>query len=247
MLSTDADQCETKNQSGATNRAAAALEEGTEGDMVCKICYSLTNPVNMKDDLISPCDCRGSIGLVHEMCLKMWRYRGKRVKNIRTCEQCCSLYRMDGEVMPRASAVFFIALSLFIASYFISTVVLRSFMNTAIITIRELFYMDRHGLGNQVRKNLEDAFSQRQPTVHDLAGERTLMYIFVVVVVYQIASRTSFLSIFNYMFTFWRLSQFSFVIDRILFFAVSGYYIKKVYNEIYHRIDTWLFFLLNAR
>ncbi|KAM0672106.1 ATP-binding protein [Ordospora colligata] len=241
------DQFMITDQLGTTCRAIAATDVDTEEDRVCKICYSLTNPVNMKDDLISPCDCKGSIGFVHEMCLKMWRYRGKRVKNIRKCEQCSSLYRLNGEVTPSASVVFFITLGMFLVSYFISTVMLKSVMNTAIITMRDLFDTDHHGLSNQVRKNLEDTFFKRHPVVNDLANQRRLVYVFVVVVVYQIAFRTSFLSIFNYMFTFWRLSQFNFIVDKILFFAVSGYYIKKVYDEMYHRTDTWLFFLLNIR
>ncbi|KAI1712770.1 RING-variant domain-containing protein [Ditylenchus destructor] len=54
--------------------------------IVCRICYSGENSSLSKygEPLISPCNCRGSVGLYHYSCLKKWLHAsGKTV-----CEIC---------------------------------------------------------------------------------------------------------------------------------------------------------------
>lgn len=46
------------------------MEPDIEGGIFCKICLEELNSEN--DPLISPCNCRGSIGHVHKKCLERW-------------------------------------------------------------------------------------------------------------------------------------------------------------------------------
>lgn len=220
-----------------------------EDTRFCKICYSSTNPLNMKDDLISPCNCKGSIGFVHSVCLKMWRYRGKRIKDIRKCEQCFSLYRLDNEIIPHRAIISLISVAVLVIVYLISTVVFKSLVDAFIIIVRDFFFADVHTLVDfEVGRNLEYVFFQKQLAMEGHFSETgQFAYLFIMILFYQIFSKLSFFSIFNYMFTFWRLSQFNFVIDKILFGFMSTYYMKKAYDDVYNRIDSGLIFLLNYR
>ena len=41
-----------------------------EKEPTCRICYSTEEEVN--NELICPCECKGSIRFVHEVCIKEW-------------------------------------------------------------------------------------------------------------------------------------------------------------------------------
>ena len=100
----------------------------------------------------------------------------------------------------------------------------------------------------EVGRGLEHVFFQRPlPAGHRLVEAGGFVYLFIMVLFYQIFSRMSFFSIFNYMFTFWRLNQFDFAIDKVLFGFMSVYYMKKAYDDIHGRVDTGLIFFLNYR
>lgn len=239
---------EVERARSATGLPATRPREA-EDSRFCKICYSLTNPINMRDDLISPCDCKGSIGLVHGACLKMWRYRGKRIKDIRRCEQCSSLYRLDNEVVPHRAVISLITVGFLLAVYLVSTVLFKSLVDAFVIIVRDFFFADVHALaGLEVGRGLEHVFFQKQPPAgYRLVEAGGFVYLFIMVLFYQIFSRMSFFSIFNYMFTFWRLNQFDFAIDKVLFGFMSAYYMKKAYDDIYGRVDSGLIFFLNYR
>ena len=50
----------------------------------CRVC--LSNQMTDKDNpLINPCDCKGSIGLLHVLCLKQWVNTVKKVKQHNDC------------------------------------------------------------------------------------------------------------------------------------------------------------------
>ncbi|KMV66027.1 ATP-binding protein [Encephalitozoon cuniculi EcunIII-L] len=221
----------------------------TEDSRFCKICYSLTNPIDMRDDLISPCDCKGSIGLVHGVCLKMWRYRGKRIRDIRKCEQCSSFYRLDNEIVPHRIVVSLITVGVLLMVYLVLTILFKSLVNAFIIIIRDFFFSDIHRLVDlETGRGLEYVFFHKQPPVeYRLVETNGFIYLFIMILFYQIFSGTSFFSIFNYMFTFWRLNQFDFPVDKILFGFMSVYYMRRAYNDAYSRIDSGLIFFLNYK
>lgn len=225
-------------------------QENVEGDVrLCKICYSSTNPLNMEDDLISPCNCKGSIEYVHSVCLKMWRYRGKRIKDIRKCEQCFSQYKLDNEIIPHRAIISLMSIAVLVVVYLFSTIIFKSLVDAFIIIVRDFFFADVHTLVDfEVGRNLEYVFFQKHPASEYRFSESDhFAYLFIMILLYQVFLKLSFFSMFNYMFTFWRLNQFHFAIDKILFGFMSAYYMKKAYDDTYDRIDSGLIFLLNYR
>jgi len=68
-----------------------------EEEIFCRICYCFENSSGSRTDLISPCGCKGTVKYVHRECLRIWRYRGKLVKDIKTCEQCRCEYLVEDE------------------------------------------------------------------------------------------------------------------------------------------------------
>ncbi|EJW03604.1 hypothetical protein EDEG_02072 [Edhazardia aedis USNM 41457] len=88
---------------------------------LCKICFMHLNPVTNKNDLITPCGCKGSIKYVHNTCLKLWRFKGKQLKEIKKCEQCCLPYNVDTDRLPtkiliRLSCIFCISMVLLVSN-----------------------------------------------------------------------------------------------------------------------------------
>ena len=54
-------------------------------ERVCKICYSYGRC------LISPCNCKGSIGYIHKRCLLKWI----KISESKKCEICHSDYKVN--------------------------------------------------------------------------------------------------------------------------------------------------------
>lgn len=222
-----------------------AAEDAVLDNGFCKICYLAALP---QDELISPCDCRGTIRFVHRSCLKRWRYRGKRIRDIRRCEQCFSLYRLENEVVLHRLLISLLSAGVLVAGYLLSTVVFKSLVDAFVIVVRDFFFADMHVLVDfDVGRNLEYVFFQRKLASDYRLASGMHAYLFILVLSYQVFSKLSFFSMFNYMFTFWRLNQFGFVIDKALFGVMSAYYMKRAYDDVYNRIDTGLVFLLNYK
>jgi hypothetical protein len=52
-------------------------------DKICRICRN-----DILDDLISPCDCKGSSKYVHRKCLDIWRTYSQNLTNFNECNVC---------------------------------------------------------------------------------------------------------------------------------------------------------------
>ena len=63
----------------------------------CKICLEL-EPV---EDLCSPCDCKGSAGLVHRSCLNEWRASADNREAANKCMDCNAEYQFDETIEKR--------------------------------------------------------------------------------------------------------------------------------------------------
>lgn len=164
---------QTENKKEPEKEYANKLEE----DIFCRICYSHESPTGSMTDLVSPCGCKGTIKYVHRYCLKIWRFKGKRVKDIKVCEQCFCEYVVDDEknvgqfiVGISTAAIimsFLIATSLFITSsadtasfitndiyaYFYGNVNMISFENPIIICNMDLVVAEKNSQNpNRSRK-----------------------------------------------------------------------------------------------
>lgn len=120
---------ETELQEQITERCRIPSNDEAEGapeDRFCKFCYSYENPQGKTDDLVSPCGCKGSIKYVHKYCLKIWRFKGKSLKDIKQCEQCFCEYRVDDEHkapagIVSASTLLILACLLLLTNIFLSS------------------------------------------------------------------------------------------------------------------------------
>lgn len=85
-------------------RSVCEEEESKKG-RICRICHGgddfqdLVNSktllffMNKRDQLISPCGCRGTMRFVHKSCLNEWRTASPRSDSFYKCEQCFENYR----------------------------------------------------------------------------------------------------------------------------------------------------------
>ncbi|OAG30611.1 hypothetical protein NEIG_00123 [Nematocida sp. ERTm5] len=115
---------ETENISA--NRIALPTHVSQDEEIFCRICYSYESPLGLLNDLVSPCGCKGTIKYVHRYCLRIWRFKGKMVKDIKVCEQCFCEYVVDdekqvGKVIVAVSTVAIIISLLVFTSIFISS------------------------------------------------------------------------------------------------------------------------------
>lgn len=69
----------------ATNKIPSNTQDISE--QMCRICRSTSS----KDLLPCPCQCSGSIGFIHENCLKRWKF----VRNDSFCEICKSRFNIQ--------------------------------------------------------------------------------------------------------------------------------------------------------
>lgn len=92
----------------------------------CKICFLFKNPIDSTCDLIAPCGCKGSIKYVHKTCLRLWRFKGKHIREIKKCEQCCCDYKVAEDLLPhlmvvRSTTAVSIVVAIFVAKCVINT------------------------------------------------------------------------------------------------------------------------------
>lgn len=208
---------------------------GTEmqEELACRICYSHKDPVSGDSNLISPCDCKGSLKFVHSNCLRMWRFKGNFLSEIKKCETCHSPYKITGE---RSVHRLVVAL---LSTIFISTIYLicTLFFDTIFIAAAALFkdicietlcieYVD---LGF-IKSDLNYHFSCTM----------------VLITFYKLYFEPNMLSIINYIFTFWRIVQFNFMVDKLLFAGFSLFFIKDIFKNVYKKTDRFIYYLLNA-
>lgn len=61
----------------------------------CRICYE--GEIESGEDLISPCNCTGSVRHVHTSCLNRWRALNIDNHNRDVCSLCNGSYRLQSE------------------------------------------------------------------------------------------------------------------------------------------------------
>jgi len=75
---------------------------------LCRICLS----DDSQGDLVSPCECKGTIAYVHESCLLKWRTLHHTTVRQDVCQMCMTAYRVKGDSRATYYRVFVRLLSL---------------------------------------------------------------------------------------------------------------------------------------
>lgn len=104
---------------------------------VCKICFLYKNPITLKSDLISPCNCKGSIKYVHKTCLRLWRFKGKNIREIKRCEQCLCEYKYLGDYIPHNFLVRFTTMFVIFVMFFMLHVLLSFLLHAVMFLIND--------------------------------------------------------------------------------------------------------------
>lgn len=224
--------------------------EESEKEVRCKICYLFENPVSNINDLISPCKCKGTLKYVHRGCLKLWRFRGKSYEDTKKCCQCGFKYVIRGETIPNAFLTFSLTVLMMGVLYYIGILVIKAFLETSLVLVKDMMLSDLRALFEFGQFKRNDYF-YRNSLDKDILEMITIsmhyIYTFVFIIVYMLASYQNFFSMFNYIFTFWRLMQFSFIVDKVLFISMSGYYLKYAYKNLFIRLENFLTYMFNYR
>lgn len=183
----------------------------------CKICFLTQNPFDNTEDLIAPCSCKGSIKYVHKTCLRLWRFKGKHIREIKKCEQCLCDYDL-GDFRPHYVVV---CLSTLLVMFLVMFVI-----NTMFNAFYELFSL----MIDEVERSLDFRIT-----------------VITLMMIYCFTCCWKFWVGFNFYFTVWRVYFFRFSIDKVILAGFVGYYIYHVYKELYGYVDTMFVFILNSR
>lgn len=74
--------------------ASQLLNDGSVEEITCRFCLSENQ--TQKNPLLSPCACKGTVGMVHLSCLNRWRNLDHG-RNFSSCTLCKQLYRIPIE------------------------------------------------------------------------------------------------------------------------------------------------------
>lgn len=184
---------------------------------VCKICFLTQNPFNNTVDLIAPCNCKGSIKYVHKTCLQLWRFKGKYIREIKTCEQCLCNYNL-GDYQPHSVIVGITTIITISAAYFVISTMMNSFY--------ELFSL---------------LVDEKERV---LSWKSTLI---IIIATYSFMCCWKFWVSVNFFFTVFRVHLFGFFVDKVVLVGFMGYYVYHLYEELYAHIDAMFVFLCNYR
>lgn len=220
-----------------------------DGKKQCRICHTIEDPENGVCDLVSPCACKGTMKYVHRSCLKMWRFRGKRIEEIRRCEQCLTFYTIDDEIIPHNLVVKITSMLMlcliYIGTHFISNL----FLEAVFIVTEDLSYPDTTYIFYFIQKSSED-ISRKILTRNTSEKKQALQFgfygtVIIISLVYQLLQKRSLLYILNYLFTLWRIIYFNYTIDYSFLGLQSIHQCIGLFKDICRFVDSLLVFILN--
>lgn len=236
-----------------TKRVDSNNKHEIQGKMLdCRICYSVEDYSSSFNDFVSPCACKGSMKYVHKSCLKRWRFRGKKIEEIKKCEQCLTFYNIDDEIIPHNIIVKITTVLAIMLIYATSHLILNLFLEVLFILTEDLAYPDTnyvfYFIPNASYETTEKAFSKAfNEKISNSARISFCETGIIISIIYQFIKRCSFLYILNYIFTLWRMTYFKYMIDYIFLCILSAHQNICMLKDISHFIDSLLIFILNYR
>lgn len=117
------------------------MSRGDDDSTICRFC--LDSVETLKNPLISPCSCKGSVAFIHLICLNKWRIQDPQ-RNRDACNLCSIAYRIpsiyDIEKMPSRSIIYYIVDSSVIVNIIINYLGLILYLIVPnMFTIKEVF------------------------------------------------------------------------------------------------------------
>ncbi|TBU01923.1 RING-variant domain-containing protein, partial [Hamiltosporidium tvaerminnensis] len=182
------------------------LKTKFENDVKCKICYLYRNPIDSTCDLISPCGCKGSIKYVHKTCLKLWRFKGKNLREIKKCEQCFCEYKIDDDLIPHQYLIRLTSIFAMTVIYFLSNFIINLFIEAITYEYESKYF------SNLEQEMIYCIFKQKLQKIPNFfqnfqsSGDKEFLKIgylastVIAIIFYQIVFRFKFFPVFNYIF-----------------------------------------------
>ncbi|KAL6122402.1 hypothetical protein NUSPORA_00586 [Nucleospora cyclopteri] len=201
------------------NKTSSTVQDVKE-EFFCRICYGTEEPGN---NLVSPCNCKGSVKYIHIKCLRYWRIHGRNVNEMNNCEQCKTGYKVEGDQIPTTIITHGLTVSaillLYLFAFNIFTILYQSYS-----VIFEDIMMQPMNLSKYLYHS---------------------SFVMAALTVYSLFSNAPLFGIFNYLFTFWRILHFNFLIDNTIFVGMSIYYFKSMYKKVNRYVNYFCFYILN--
>lgn len=211
------------------------------------------------DELIAPCECRGTMRFVHRDCLNQWRTASPRSDSFTRCEQCFAPYEFKStwitSLIIHPFTLYTICALLFtawiVASTFVSTGAFynnHSSTTTATIpsklfTLLPVIYFNNSPAKNPLSKIIPLAAVEGFIFGYNDFMERFngLFYglVFVALTEY-IFFTPSFLLSFNTLFCIWRIQRYEIFLDKWLLVGFTVFGLLRAWKSLYAMIEAAL-------
>lgn len=209
---------------------------------------------DVEDELIAPCECRGTMRFVHRDCLNQWRTASPRSDSFTRCEQCFSSYAFKNtwitSLLIHPLTIYTVCAVLFLAwiaaSTFVSTGALyrndpTSTVNQAdLLNLLPLIYFDSNG-----RNPLSNILPFKAITdfiflYNDLMEKSNGLFyglVFVALTEY-IFFTPSFILSFNALFCIWRIQRYEIFFDKWLLIAFTAFGLWRAGKSLHGMIES---------
>lgn len=202
-----------------------------------------------EEELIAPCECKGTMRFVHRGCLNQWRTASPRSDSFTRCEQCFASYTFKHNwitsILTHPTTIYTACAVLFAAWIFASTVVSTG----------------AYSNGNFGTANIPSGLFNLLPVIYFDSGSRNpvinvfplpfiyfyndvmeyfcgLFYGLVFVALTEFIFFTpSFILSFNTLFCIWRIQKYEIFLDKWLLVAFTAYGIFRAYRSLHEMIE----------
>ncbi|RVD92200.1 hypothetical protein TUBRATIS_13020 [Tubulinosema ratisbonensis] len=217
----------------------------SERSYMCRICLSLDDTL---DNIIAPCGCKGTMKYVHKRCLKIWRYKSKKIEEIKRCEQCLQIYNLEDEILPHFLLVKITSvLLLTILFIFVHFMINLLFETVAVVSIDMANYeLNEYRFNNPNYNNyyLQDPVFVPRTNIPSVKIGITGTTI-VIALIYQIFEKRNLIYVLNYIFTLWRVVKFGYILDKALLWTLNAHQFYYLIRNLNKFTDNVLVFILN--
>ena len=208
---------------------------------------------DFEDELIAPCECRGTMRYVHRECLNQWRTASPRSDSFTRCEQCFASYHFKNtwitSILMNPITIYLFSAVLFaswiMASTFVSTGALYtsddSTKNSNLFNLLPTIYFNSKGKGN----NFYSIFFNFLPInfifkYNDfMESFNSLFYGLVFVALTEFIFFTpSFLLSFNTLFCIWRIQRYEIFFDKWLLVTFTFYGLWRATRSLHEMIKS---------
>lgn len=195
---------------------------------------SESSTADYDDELIAPCQCRGTMKYVHRECLNQWRTASPRSDSFTRCEQCFTSYTFRNtfitSILVNPITIYSIS-----AILFISWIVASTFVSTGALYKND---SDSLGLFNLL-PTLETKNSFIFKYNEFMESFNTLFYglVFISLTEYIFFS-PSFILSFNTLFCIWRIQRYEIFFDKWLLVAFTFFGLWRAAKSLHKMIES---------